>query len=185
MIEDTIRAILMTFVVAFWIMLPAYVANASAVPCGGGIPIDFGKCAKDGCRYLGDGKTWRGCIGGTCIGVLFGLLQMDFVQTFHWSFLPPHNLITITVLASGALLGDVIKSFFKRRIGKDRGEKWDLADMYDLVVVSFVLLAVFASSWMMAYISIWIFIAILILTPFLHRGANIIGYLIGIKHVPW
>ena len=27
---------------AFWIILPAYIANASALLLGGGIPIDFG-----------------------------------------------------------------------------------------------------------------------------------------------
>jgi len=99
--------------------------------------------------------------------------------------LPEQTIVTITALAAGALLGDMVKSFFKRRAGKDRGEKWPIADMYDLVAGSLVLLAVFAWPWIAANMTIWIFIAILIWTPLLHRGANIIGYLIGIKQVPW
>ncbi|MDR3102772.1 MAG: CDP-2,3-bis-(O-geranylgeranyl)-sn-glycerol synthase [Methanocalculaceae archaeon] len=184
MIEEMIFEVLMTVVSAFWIMVPAYVANAGAVPFGGGISVDFGKCSKNGRRYLGNGKTWRGLAGGIAVGVLFGLLQISLAETFDWD-LPRHTLITVAALAAGALLGDLVKSFFKRRAGKDRGEKWPIADMYDLVAGSLALLAVFAWSWVFEYISVWIFIAILIWTPLLHRGANIIGYLIGIKQVPW
>ncbi|MDU9376597.1 hypothetical protein McpSp1_12200 [Methanocorpusculaceae archaeon Sp1] len=185
MIVETVIAILATFVSAFWIMVPAYVANAGAVPFGGGTPVDFGKCAKDGRRYLGDGKTWRGLIGGIFVGVLFGLLQIFLATTFHWDWLPQQTIVTITALATGALLGDMVKSYFKRRSGKGRGEKWPIADMYDLVAGSLILLAICAWPWVMEYITIWVFIAILIWTPLLHRGANIIGYLIGIKQVPW
>jgi CDP-2,3-bis-(O-geranylgeranyl)-sn-glycerol synthase len=181
----TIFVIITTFTVAFWIMVPAYTANAGAVPFGGGTPIDFGKCTKNGLRYLGDGKTWRGISGGIVIGVLFGLLQMFLTQTFHWNWLPQHTIVTITALAAGALLGDVVKSFFKRRAGKKRGEKWLIADIYDFAVGSLVSLAIFAWQWMTTNITIWVFVAILIWTPLLHRGANIVGYLIGIKQVPW
>ena len=47
---------------ALWLILPAYVANASAVLVGGGTPVDFGKNWRDGKRILGDGKTWRGLL---------------------------------------------------------------------------------------------------------------------------
>ncbi|HDS59894.1 MAG TPA: CDP-archaeol synthase, partial [Thermoplasmatales archaeon] len=40
---------------AVWLVLPAYLANASAVVLGGGTPIDFGKTWRDK-RLLGDGK---------------------------------------------------------------------------------------------------------------------------------
>ena len=43
---------------AFWFMLPAYVANPTAVVFGGGRPIDAGRVLRDGRRFLGDGKTW-------------------------------------------------------------------------------------------------------------------------------
>ena len=185
MICEPLLSVLLTFVAAFWIMVPAYVANAGAVPFGGGKPVDFGKCARDGHRYLGDGKTWRGFIDGVVVGILFGGLQIFLVDIFHWDWLPQHTLVTIIALAVGALLGDMVKSFFKRRVGKDRGQKWPVADMYDLVAGSLVLMALFAWQWVMEYITIWIFLAILIWTPLLHRGANIVGYLIGIKQVPW
>ncbi len=185
MVSDILFGVLMTFVAAFWIMVPAYVPNSAAAAVGGGTPVDFGKSAKDGRRYLGDGKTWRGLIGGILAGILFGLIQIFLAGYLHWDSLPQHTIVTITALAVGALLGDMVKSYFKRRAGKDRGEKWPIADMYDLVAGSLILLCICAPLWVLEYISIWVLIAILILTPLLHRGANIIGYLIGVKDVPW
>src|SRR2546422_10015344 len=49
---------------AFWFLLPAYVANPMAVVFGGGTPMDFGRALRDGRRILGDGKTWRGVARG-------------------------------------------------------------------------------------------------------------------------
>ncbi len=57
---------------ALWLVLPAYIANASALLVGGGTPIDFGKNWKDGKRILGDGKTWRGLITGAVVGMIGG-----------------------------------------------------------------------------------------------------------------
>jgi len=51
-------------VVAFWVMLPAYIPNNVAVLAGGGRPIDGGR-TLGGSRLLGDGKTWRGTAAGT------------------------------------------------------------------------------------------------------------------------
>ena len=57
---------------SFWIIIPAYIANASALLVGGKTPIDFGKKYKDGRRILGDGKTWNGLITGGFIGITAG-----------------------------------------------------------------------------------------------------------------
>ena len=60
------------FLQALWLILPAYVANASAVLVGGGTPIDFGKLWKDGKRIFGDGKTWQGLFAGGFVGMTAG-----------------------------------------------------------------------------------------------------------------
>lgn len=185
----------MAFLWAFWIMIPAYIPNPAAALIGGGTPIDFGKCAKDGRRIFGDGKTWRGLIGGIIIGIIFGLIQIFLVGFFQWDFLPKHTIVTICALSTGALLGDLIKSYFKRRLGKERGAKWPIADMYDMVVGSLVLMVLallvtgnigwFAANFDSVWFLLGTFVAILILSPLLHRGTNIIGYLLGLKDVPW
>jgi len=166
-------------------MLPAYLPNPVAAVFGGGTPIDLGRNFTDGRRLLGDGKTYRGLIAGIVAGVAIGLLQIQAQAMYNLSFLPSHTLLSVTLLAVGALLGDVCKSFFKRRYGKERGSKWPLADMYDLVIGAFVLLLVIDPSWLFGQVTLAAFILILILTPILHRATNIIGYLLKIKEVPW
>lgn len=163
-------------------MVPAYLPNSSAAVFGGGRPIDGGRYWSDGRRIFGDGKTWRGLVGGTAAGIVVGFLQIGLESAFGWEYLTP---LAVVLLAAGALLGDLAKSFFKRRLNKKRGEKWPIADQYDLVAGAFVLLLLFNADWVFATITPLIALWILILTPLLHRGVNIIGYLIGVKDVPW
>jgi len=177
-----VTEILSSLAIAFWIMIPAYLPNSSAAVFGGGRPIDGGKSWSDGRRIFGDGKTWRGFFGGIAAGVVIGFIQIGLESVFGWQYLTP---LAVLLLASGALLGDLGKSFFKRRLNKKRGEQWLIADQYDLVVGAFVLLLLFSPGWVFATITPLIGLWILILTPLLHRGVNIIGYLIGVKDVPW
>jgi len=101
------------------------------------------------------------------------------------SFLPAHTFLSVILFAIGALLGDLLKSFFKRRRGLGRGEKWPIADQYDLVIGAFILVLIVDPGWVQSVITLPIALAILIITPLLHRGANILGYVLGIKEVPW
>jgi len=166
-------------------MLPAYIPNPVAALFGGGTPVDLGRNFSDGRRLFGDGKTYRGLVAGILAGVVIGFLQIQAQAVFSLTYLPAHTLLSISLLAVGALLGDLCKSFFKRRLGKERGSKWPLADMYDLVVGAFVLLLIVDPSWLFTQVTLAAFITILILTPILHRATNIIGYLLKVKEVPW
>ena len=56
---------MIALIVAFWLMLPAYVPNNFAAIFGGGTPLDMGRVFQDGERALGDGKTFRGTFAGT------------------------------------------------------------------------------------------------------------------------
>jgi CDP-2,3-bis-(O-geranylgeranyl)-sn-glycerol synthase len=166
-------------------MLPAYLPNPVAALFGGGTPIDLGRNFPDGRRVFGNGKTFRGLIIGIAAGIGIGLLQIWLGGIYGWESLPLHTFRSITLLSVGALLGDLFKSFFKRRLGKERGAKWPVADQYDLVAGSFLLLLLLDPAWLFAYVTIPVFIIILILTPVLHRAVNIIGYHIKVKEVPW
>ncbi len=172
----------MSLFVALWIMVPAYLPNSMAAVFGGGRSIDGGKVWSDGRRIFGDGKTWRGLLGGILSGVAIGGVELLVQNYVGFSILTG---LSVILLAVGALLGDLVKSFFKRRLNKKRGEEWLIADQYDLVIGAFVLLLIFNLSWVAATITLPVIVWILILTPLLHRGANIIGYLIGVKDVPW
>ncbi len=170
---------------AFWIMLPAYIPNPIAALLGGGTPVDLGRNFSDGIRIFGDGKTWRGLFTGILAGIVTGLVLIWLSSRFPEAGLPQHTLLSITLLATGALLGDLVKSFFKRRCHVERGAKWPVADQYDLVAGAFLLLLAFDPAWLFAMVTLPVFIVILIITPVLHRVTNIIGYMFKVKEVPW
>lgn len=166
-------------------MLPAYLPNPVAALFGGGTPVDLGRTMNDGRRVLGDGKTYRGLVIGILSGIAVGLLQIYCHETFSLSVLPAQTLLSITALSAGALLGDLVKSYFKRRLGKERGESWFLADQYDLVAGALLLTLLVDPGWLLSVMTLPILIIILIITPVLHRLVNIIGYYTGVKNVPW
>jgi CDP-2,3-bis-(O-geranylgeranyl)-sn-glycerol synthase len=179
---------------ALWLVLPAYIANGSALLIGGGTPIDFGKNWKDGKRLLGDGKTWYGLISGAFIGMIggFGLsVAAKFINMSEFKFIGINDFtgfpLMIPIIGSicfGALLGDIIKSFFKRRIGKNPGEDWIPFDQIDFVLgvlfFSFLMagfLQVFnitSYNWFFESFTIWHVLTLIIITPFLHLFSNFV-----------
>jgi CDP-2,3-bis-(O-geranylgeranyl)-sn-glycerol synthase len=181
---ELLASIIGFIIKASWLMLPAYIANPTAVVFGGGTPIDLGKKWKDGRRIFGDGKTFRGLIGGTVCGILIGLIQM---QVTSLTFLGIFTLLSIITLSFGALLGDITKSFFKRRLGFERGAKFPLVDQLDFVAGAWILTYAFDPAWFsknfLAYP--WIMVTVILFTPLLHRLTNIIGYYAKLKKEPW
>lgn len=176
-------------IIAIWLMLPAYVPNSAAVLTGGGTPIDFGHKAWDGKRILGDGKTFRGLAGGATAGILVGIIQY-FVEPFlgigvHYHIAPIQLAVVLFSMSFGALLGDIVKSFFKRRIGVERGGPLPIADQLDFVAGAWALTYLFAQDWFTQNFTFWIIVAVLILTPGIHLLVNIIGYKLGKKDVWW
>jgi CDP-2,3-bis-(O-geranylgeranyl)-sn-glycerol synthase len=179
---------------AFWIILPAYIANASAVLVGGGTPIDFGKTWKDGRRLLGNGKTWRGLFIGTLMGMIagFGLsIGANFINQTEFEYIGLTNFtgfpLMIPIIFSicfGALMGDIIESFLKRRLGKNRGEDWIPFDQIDFILgvlfFSFIMAGFLQIigftyfNWFMKNFSIWHIIFLLIVTVFFHILSNFI-----------
>jgi CDP-2,3-bis-(O-geranylgeranyl)-sn-glycerol synthase len=185
MVIFSIDSLFILVISALWVMLPAYVPNPVAAATGGGRPIDGGRCWSDGRRIFGDGKTIRGLLCGIFAGIAVGFIMILAQSRFDLSCVPAHTMLSVIMFAIGALLGDLGKSFFKRRRGVERGEKWPIADQYDLVIGAFLLLLIFDPLWVQSMITLPLALAILIITPLLHRGANILGYILGIKEVPW
>ncbi|MHC1567239.1 MAG: CDP-2,3-bis-(O-geranylgeranyl)-sn-glycerol synthase [Candidatus Syntropharchaeia archaeon] len=168
---------------SIWLMVPAYVPNPCAVLFGGGTPIDMGKHFLDGERILGDGKTFRGFVFGTICGILVGVIQTFFASSIGF---PSFPLTALVSLSSGSLFGDLAKSFFKRRIGLERGAPLPIADQLDFVGGAWLFSFLFARDWFTEYFfDIRIVLCVLIITPFLHLGTNVIGYLMGKKDVYW
>ncbi|PAV07857.1 CDP-2,3-bis-(O-geranylgeranyl)-sn-glycerol synthase [Methanosphaera cuniculi] len=176
---------------SIYLMIPAYLANGSALVLGGGTPMDFGHNAWDNRRITGDGVTWRGVIGGglfgMIIGGLLGLLAnygigeyYFIIASSHITFLSgfiPQGLLLGLLLGFGALIGDSIGSFLKRRLNFERGQAVPLLDQLDFVVVALIFISP------VVQLNLSMIIIILVVSVFLHLGANIFAYLIHIKDV--
>ena len=173
--------------VVLLIMAPAYLANTIAVLTGGRYPIDQGKLYSDGNRILGDGKTWSGLIGGTIGGMIVGYGLYFVGDQLFWGTNNLTATLIFFLLSFGALFGDMAASFYKRRQNLQRGDKFAILDMYDFIFMSLLLCFIFQRDWLLSWIlDGWVpLFTILVLTPFLHRGVNIIGYKIGVKNEPW
>lgn len=178
-----------------WLMVPAYLPNSAAAVLGGGKPVDLGKNWRDGRRILGDGKTWRGTLGGLMAGMVIGLLQIGILHPFDTDRLgsfgddPVQVAVVLFCLSFGSLLGDMIGSFAKRRVNVARGAKAPILDQYDFLIGTFLMLLIFQRGWFHRYFldgtRIIALITVLLATWFLHRAVNIIGYRMGKKEVPW
>lgn len=171
-----------TLLDALVLFLPAGIANmappiANKVP---GLnrwrtPMDFGKSYR-GIRIFGDHKTWRGFVSGTICGTVYGIFlhAVHYHTTYSlWWF-----LLFCAVLSAGALLGDAIKSFFKRRSRVKPGASWFPFDQLDYIIGALVLTVPFHtfSLPMMGVIAITYFVG--------HLAASYIGYKIGTKDTP-
>lgn len=177
---------------SFWFFLPAYVANPAAVLFGGGRPVDGGRVLADGQRLLGDGKTWRGFGGGVSMGILVGFAQWGVALAVEpelaWGGFPG-GVVPIVALAFGALLGDMLGAYLKRRMGRPHGANTPGLDWYDFYLGAFVLLILADYGFFLAHFvrgdAIFGLVLVTVITPLLHRAVNILGFRLGKKDVPW
>ena len=188
--------VLQIMVIGFWLFIPAMVPNSAAAVTGrfGKTKMDFGRSWK-GKRIFGDGKSWAGFFGGALIGVVIGLIMIGIAALFgdtddYWGFGPFWtNVGVLFCLAFGSLLGDLCGAFIKRRLGMERGQKAPILDQYDFVAGAFLLTLAFFPNFIISnYFEGWhiaAFVFVLLITFFLHRSVNIIGYMMGVKKEPW
>ena len=155
------------------VYLPAMVSNATPTFIRRGTPLDKGKIFIDGRRVLGDGKTIEGLI----VGIYFG-----FIVSLSYTIVLGHYILALQLLASslGALIGDIIGSFIKRRMGIPRGGRALVLDQLDFYLGANALLL--ASGFK---INIWIFLVGAIIVLVLHIITNRVAYMLGLKNVPW
>ena len=165
-------------------MLPAYIPNNAAAVFGGGAPLDLGLSWR-GNRILGDGKTIRGTLSGIACGVLSAFLLNVINLSVNSFDLPVFSPLAIMALPIGSLSGDALGSFLKRFLGMPQGTAAPLIDQLDFVIGSLLLVLFISPTWFFETFTLSIILTIFIITPFLHLSINIIGYLLGIKKVPW
>ena len=112
-----------------YFLLPAYLSNSGGLIFGGGRPIDGGKTDSKGNRWIGDGVTWRGLIGGTLLGTLVGAIQgyfgLDIISAFGPYIVTPIPMGVINGVIIGFLLEklnlvNAILTLAKKRIFSDK-----------------------------------------------------------------
>lgn len=158
--------------------IPLYLCNSLALVFGGKRPIDFGKKFFDGRRILGEGKTLRGTALGIALGTMGALLvKTAFPETSI--FLQSDYLAYGFLLSVGAVAGDFIESFFKRRFGVERGKSIFPLDQTDFVFGGLALGSILVVPTLLE----WVFL--LAFTVLAHVIGNWIAYFAKLKQNPW
>lgn len=146
--------------------------------------VDFGKKIK-GIFVFGSHKTWRGVFLGIFVGMLVAYMQgyLYRFSLFKDISLFNYNQVNLFVfgflISSGTIIGDLVFSFFKRRLNIEPGEKWIPFDQTDYVVGVFLVLTPFLNL----RFSVWV--TVFILTFFLHIIFNRLGYELKINGSKW
>ena len=132
--------VMLEIAAALWFIFPAYCANAAPVIFGGGPQMDFGKRFLDGKPFLGSHKTWRGLFAGLIVGTLVGLVQTIIYEQllFEYGIQFSYSIFLGFVLSLGALTGDLIESFIKRRLSRSPGSSLPVADQIDFILGAFL-----------------------------------------------
>lgn len=147
-------------------------------------PVDFNKKFKKE-PILGSHKTWRGVVLGIMVGILFVYLQtwfyqLSFVQKISFLNYRKINVLFFGFLLSGgAVLGDLLSAFFKRRLRLKPGAKFLPFDQINYVLGA----ALFLTPFLKIDILVWFTLSVL--TFFLHIIVNRIGYLLGLHSSKW
>ncbi|HEX4919488.1 MAG TPA: CDP-2,3-bis-(O-geranylgeranyl)-sn-glycerol synthase [Candidatus Bathyarchaeia archaeon] len=149
---------------------PSYIANAAPLVFGGGRTLDGGRKLSDGQPIFGSHKTIRGVLAGVIAGSLVGVGE---------SLLDSRLVVGGFMVALGAVLGDLLGAFLKRRLRVEPGRAFPILDQLDFILGGILLgYTFFPISW----ISV---ILVVVVTPPVHLATNYGAYLLGIKETRW
>jgi len=166
-----------------WFLSPAALANPTAVLVRKirilENPVDFNRTFRNK-PIFGRNKTWRGLIFGTGIAVIIFIFQKWLYQ---FSFFERISLINYNetslflgfLLGFGAMSGDLIKSFFKRRLNILPSQPWFPFDQVDWVFGALVFSSVFY------FPPAKVIILMIFLGLFFHLIINYLGFRLGLK----
>jgi CDP-2,3-bis-(O-geranylgeranyl)-sn-glycerol synthase len=166
----------------FYFFLPAGLANMAPVFFAKlpflKTPIDFNK-KLGGQPILGPNKTYRGLLAGILAATLAVWIQKSIYSPSQDLALVDYSTINIWqlgfLLGFGALAGDAIKSFFKRRAGIKNGDRWVPFDQIDWILGAIIMTSGVAQlTFSEATIA-------LVMFGLLHPAVNLIGYALKLK----
>jgi len=147
-------------------------------------PIDLGKNFFSQ-PLLGSHKTWRGAILGIIVGTSVVKFQV-WLYRFHFikeiSFFDYYKINFLVfgfLISGGAVFGDLLFAFIKRRLRLKPGTRFLPFDQINYVIGAFLFLTPFFK------IDVRIWLTIFILTFFLHIVVNRLGYYLRLYQAKW
>jgi CDP-2,3-bis-(O-geranylgeranyl)-sn-glycerol synthase len=157
-----------------YLMAPAYLANMTPpftrFWTGWNRPISE--------RWLGSHKTVVGAVAGVIVAMITALLQARIgwrgssVDYGRWPLVG-------VLLGVGAMVGDAVKSYFKRRMGMPPGARWVPADQLDFVIGALVLIAPLARLT-------WLDVATTLGVSFVgDLAVNQVAFRLGVRDTKW
>jgi len=171
-----------------YFMLPAYLANMAPVlgknilkPLA--IPIDFGKKWNKQ-PILGKNKTWRGVLLAVIASTIIFLIQsylykFPSIKSISLIDYSSASLWIAFLLGLGAIAGDSIESFFKRRAKIPSGNPWIPFDQIDFTVGALILTAIiYFPGWLNA-------ILIILISAVGHILINHLAFYFKIRKEKW
>lgn len=165
-----------------WLFLPAACANMAPVIFNRlpflDYPLDFNlKLRRQ--PILGRNKTWRGLIVGITMATSIAYFQKAFYPETKFLCVLDYSQINFVLwgflLGFGALAGDAVKSFFKRRLRIAPGISWIPFDQIDWIVGANFFISLYIIIEPKYIITSFILLAIL------HPIINLVGYKINLK----
>lgn len=164
---------------SLYFFLPAYLANLVPPLLKRVNILNYSISEK----YFGKNKTWRGFVGAILVGTLvFWMQKISYTNGFTTFALIDYNGFSILLgflLGTGAILGDLIESYFKRKAGVLPGNSWKPWDQLDFVIGAILL------SFFVYVPRAEVILVLLLASPLLHILFNLFGYWLKINKKMW
>lgn len=158
-------------------LIPLYITNACAMIFGGGTPLDLGRNWRDGKPILGKGKTIKGTILGIACGCIAAALVSGAFREPNTFF--GNYLLLGFLLSTGAIAGDALASFYKRRNNLAQGQEALFLDQLDFIFGGMIAASPIYTPGFHEIA------AICIATLLIHKATNFCAYHLKLKKVPW
>ena len=170
-----------------YFMLPAYFANMAPVWFGNSfrwmaVPVDS-NISLGGKPLFGPHKTVRGLVTGIVLAIAVAFIQhlLYNVTVFQQLSLTDYRQWGLLglLMGSGALAGDLLKSFIKRRVGIEPGKPFIPFDQVDFVAGALLFSSLIVPiTWEVAAVSF-------ALSFILHIATNHAAFWMGIRKEKW
>ncbi|MCD6324052.1 MAG: CDP-2,3-bis-(O-geranylgeranyl)-sn-glycerol synthase [Desulfurococcales archaeon] len=164
------------------LFLPALTANSAPLVMRNILrkrrftPVDGGRTFLDGRRVFGDNKSWEGVAAGTITGTVVGAIYSAITGYSLW-------IVYGFLMGLGAMMGDLLNSFLKRRLNLEPGDPFIPFDQLSFLYVAY--LFTLPLNELEGVIKPYDLLIATYLVLVLHPLTNLVAYWMKMKDNPW